>query len=103
MTREEFLIRLPDCTRKPTEGEFRTIQFVYTYHPIFNCANAKDKIANLYFEYGMRIICDMMDTARRAQKIEDEQRSLRLRLDKLKREAAELAMAKDMEENKDNG
>ena len=94
MTREEFECRLPDCTRKPSDEEFEIIQFVYNYHPAFNrnCANAKEKAANLYFEYGMRVICDMQETAKRMQEIEDEQRSLRLRLEKLKDEADELAM-----------
>lgn len=94
MTREEFECRLPDRTRKPSDDEFEIIQFVYNYHPAFNrnCANAKEKVANLYFEYGMRVICDMQETAKRMREIEDEQRSLRLRLDKLKDEADELAM-----------
>lgn len=94
MTREEFEMRLPDCTRKPSDDEFEIIQNVYNYHPTFNhnCTTPKDKIANLYFEYGMRVICDMQETAKRMQEIEDEQRSLRLRLDKLKDEANELAM-----------
>ena len=94
MTKEEFRICLPDCARKPSDEEFEIIQFVYNYHPAFNlnCTNAKEKAANLFFEYGMRVICDMQETAKRMQRIEDEQRSLRLRLDKLKEEADELAM-----------
>ena len=94
MTIEEFELRLPDCTRKPSDKEFEIIQFVYNYHPCFNynCPKPKDKIANLYFEYGMRIICDMQETARRMQEIEDEQRALKLRLDALKKEAEDLAM-----------
>ncbi len=94
MTKEEFEMRLPDCTRKPSDKEFEIIQFVYNYHSTFNlnCTNAKEKAANLYFEYGMRVICDMQETAKRMQEIEDERRSLRLRLDKLKDEANELAM-----------
>lgn len=94
MTREEFELRLPDCARKPSDKEFEIIQFVYNYHPAFNldCTNAKEKAANLYFEYGMRVICDMQETAKRMQEIKDEQRSLRRRLDKLKDEADELAM-----------
>lgn len=59
-----------------------------------DCANAKEKAANLYFEYGMRVICDMQETAKRMQEIEDEQRLLRLRLDRLKDEANELASIK---------
>lgn len=94
MTREEFEMRLPDCARKPSDKEFGIIQFVYNYHPAFNlnCTNAKEKAANLYFEYGMRVICDMQETAKRMQEIEDERRSLRLRLDRLQDEANELAM-----------
>lgn len=57
-----------------------------------NPQHMADKVANLYFEYGMRIICDMQETARRMQEIEDEQRSLKLRLDALNKEAEDLAM-----------
>lgn len=94
MTREEFEMRLPDCTRKPSDEDFSVIQEVYNYHPAFNCncSNPKEKIANLYFEYGMRVICDMQETAKRMQEIESEQRALRIKLDRLKEEAQELAM-----------
>lgn len=94
MTIEEFELRLSNCARKPSDEEFEIIQFVYNYHPAFNldCTNAKEKAANLYFEYGMRVICDMQETAKRMQEIEDERRSLRFRLDRLQDEANELAM-----------
>lgn len=52
----------------------------------------RQQIFTLNFEYGMRVICDMQETAKRMQEIENEQRSLRLRLDRLKDEADELAM-----------
>ena len=94
MTREEFEMRLPDCTRKPSDKEFEIIQFVYNYHPAFdrNGIVPKDMIANLYSQFGMRIICDMQETAKRMQEIENEMRACRIKIDKLKEEADELAM-----------
>lgn len=92
MTDTEFLNRLPEGTRKPTESEFDTIQFVYNYHPSIHPANGKDQIAMLYSTFGMRIIMDMYETAKRVQEIEDERRRLKLRLQELMQEEEELAM-----------
>lgn len=92
MTDTEFLNRLPEGTRKPTESEFDTIQFVYNYHPAIHPSEGKNQIAMLYSTFGMRIICDMFETAKRAQEIEDERRQLKLRLQELMQEEEELAM-----------
>lgn len=90
MTDTEFYSRLPDSARKPTEQEFDVIQFVYNYHPSFDCGNGKDKIANLYFEYGMRIILDMMGTAERCNEILEEKRKLKRQIEELDEEYAAL-------------
>lgn len=92
MTDTEFLNRLPEGARKPTEKEFELIQFVYNYHPAIHPANGKDQIAMLYSTFGMRIIMDMYETAKRAQEIEDERRQLKNRLRELEQEEQELAM-----------
>lgn len=83
MTDTEFYSRLTEDTKKPTEQEFDVIQFVYNYHPSLDCTNGKDKIANLYFEYGMRIILDMMETAKRCKEILEEKHKLRRRIEEL--------------------
>ena len=90
MTNYEFCTRLPDGTRAPTDKDFDVIQFVYDYHPSIDCTNGKDQIARLYSEFGMRIIWDMFDTAKRAQEIANERRHLRLQLEKLDKEYSTL-------------
>ena len=92
MTDTEFLNRLPEGSRKPTESEFETIQFVYNYHPSIHPSEGKNQIAMLYNTFGMRIIMDMYSTAKRAQEIEDERRRLKLRLQELMQEEEDLAM-----------
>ena len=92
MTDTEFLNRLPEGTRKPTDSEFDTIQFVYNYHPSIHPSEGKDQIAMLYSTFGMRIIMDMLDTAQQAEMIESERRQLKTRLRELEREEEELAM-----------
>ena len=92
MTDTEFQNRLPEGTRKPTESEFDTIQFVYNYHPAIHPSEGKDQIAMLYSTFGMRIIMDMLDTAQQAELIESERRQLKNRLRELEREEEELAM-----------
>ena len=92
MTDTEFLNRLPEGARIPTESEFETIQFVYNYHPAIHPSEGKDQIAKLYSEFGMRIIMDMLDTAQQAEIIESERRQLKARLRELEQEEEELAM-----------
>lgn len=92
MTDTEFLNRLPEGTRKPADKEFELIQFVYNYHPSIHPSEGKNQIAMLYSTFGMRIICDMHDTAKRAQELDDERRQLKNKLRELEREEEELAM-----------
>lgn len=92
MTDTEFISRLPEGARIPTESEFDTIQFVYNYHPAIHPSEGKNQIARLYSEFGMRIICDMYETAKRAQELESERRRLKARLREIEQEEEELAM-----------
>lgn len=92
MTDTEFLSRLPEGTKHPTDKEFDLIQFVYNYHPSIHPVNGKDQIAMLYSTFGMRIICDMQDTAKRAQELDDERMELKARLLGIEREEEELSM-----------
>lgn len=86
MTDTEFLTRLPEGTEAPTDEDFELIQFVYNYHPCLDPAEGKNQIAMLYSIFGMRIILDMQETAKRAQEIETERRQLRTRIDELDEE-----------------
>lgn len=92
MTDTEFLNRLPEGARKPTEEEFELIQFVYNYHPSIHPVGGKDQIAMLYSTFGMRIIHDMQETAQKAQFLDDEKMKLKARLREVERAEEELAM-----------
>ena len=92
MTDTEFLNRLPEGARKPTDKEFEAIQFVYNYHPSIHPSEGKDQIAMLYSTFGMRIIMDMLDTAQQAEMLESERRQLKARLREIEQEEQELAM-----------
>ena len=92
MTDTEFLNRLPEGTKKPTDKEFEAIQFVYNYHPSIHPSEGKDQIAMLYSTFGMRIIMDMLDTAQQAEMLESERRQLKARLREIEQEEQELAM-----------
>ncbi len=100
MTETEFLSRLPEGTRKPSKKEFELIQFVYSHHPSIHTVDyingekieGKDQIAMLYNTFGMRIICDMQETAKRAQELEDERSQLKARLIEVEREREALFM-----------
>lgn len=91
MLYEEFA-RLPVTRQKPSAKEFEVIDLVYNYHPCITADRGKDQIAGLYSEYGMRIIYDMRETAKRAGEIEDDIRRKRQEIEELEREYKELAM-----------
>lgn len=86
MTDTEFYSRLPEGTKKPNNSDFELIDFVYCYHPSIDPSKGKDQIARLYSEFGMRIIHDMFDTAKRTQEIDQERRKLRRQIKELDEE-----------------
>lgn len=93
MMYEEFTAKLPEGTKPPTAEQYKIIEEVYATHPLFDEAvGIKDKIAEIYSKYGMRLICDMRETAKRAGEIKDEKRRLRIQSEELDREYKELAM-----------
>lgn len=91
MTKQEFLNHLPEGARTPSEQEYEIINFVYNYHPSIHSVEGKKQIARLYSEFGMRIILDMQETAKRMKEISDEIRSLRARIEELEDERQELS------------
>lgn len=89
----EFTEKLPDGVRKPTAEEYNTINLVYGYHPsISQSGNGKDQIARLYTSFGMRIIMDMKETAKRSEEILSRKAELEHELRELNEEYKELAM-----------
>ncbi|MGN0598684.1 MAG: hypothetical protein ACI4JK_02215 [Oscillospiraceae bacterium] len=91
MTKHEFLTNLPEGARAPSEKEYELIDFVYNYHPSIHPVEGKKQIAMLYNTFGMRIILDMQETAKRAQEISNEIRKLRWRIEELEDEQQELS------------
>lgn len=91
MTKQEFLNHLPEGARTPSENEFEIITLVYNYHPSIHPVEGKKQIAMLYSTFGMRIIMDMQETAKRAQEIKDEMRSLGAKIRELEDEWQELS------------
>lgn len=89
MTKQEFEERLG----KTVNGrDYAKIEEVYTMHPSISETEGKDQIVYLYETFGMRIIEDMLPTARKAREIEDGMRSARMQLERLSGEYKELAM-----------
>lgn len=85
MTREEFnsLIE-PEKTKSPNDEDWKIIEFVYSFHPSISETRGKEQIADLYKTFGMRIIKDMIQTAKRAEAMEKELSELRAKYNKLK-------------------
>lgn len=55
--------------------EYGTIEYVYTWHPAISETDGKDQITRLYTDYGMTVIEDMVE---RARKMETAERDLRV-------------------------
>lgn len=94
MMYQEFINRLPEGTRHPTNSEFEKIEHVYASHPSINESGheGQEQIARLYSEFGMRIIRDMTPTAEKAEQLRTELISARNRVEHLTEELKELSM-----------
>ena len=89
MTKQEFEKRLGKTVN---DRDYAKIEEVYATHPSISETEGKDQIAYLYKTVGMRIIGDMLPTARKAREIEGGMRSARMQLGRLSEEYKELAM-----------
>lgn len=90
MTRSEFESRLPPDTPKPSEKEFEVINLVYDYHPSMQKLDAKANIVMLYSTFGMSIIYDMRERAKRIVELGKEIYDLEEKLKQDKEELHEL-------------
>jgi len=68
--------------------EYGTIEYVYTWHPAISETEGKDQITRLYTDYGMTVIEDMVERARKMEKLEGDlkaaQRQVTLVQDRIK-------------------
>ena len=80
MTKEEFDKKVmevtPEGRKNPgvTDREYAMIEKVYTFHPSISETDGKRQMAELYVEYGMALIMDMVLRAETMEKKEKELR-----------------------------
>lgn len=94
MMYNEFINRLPEDTRHPTNSEYEEIELVYAFHPSISGSGheGQEQIARLYREFGMRIIYDMFPTAKKAERLRTELISAKNTVEQLTKELKELSM-----------
>lgn len=97
MMKHEFEERLGS---QVTESEYKDIEFVYTFHPVISNTEGKTQIAQLYKIGGMRLIKDMLPTARKAQELDNKIMAANANLMRLKRQSEMLANGEESEEIK---
>jgi len=71
---------------KVSDNDYEVIETVYTYHPSINDVNGKNQIVDLYANYGMRVIRDMLPTAEKAAVIENKISILTTQLEEARKE-----------------
>lgn len=93
MTKEEFISRLSDNDTIHNDKEYQIIEFVYQWHPSISSSGheGQKQIASLYSEFGMRIIVDMLPTARQAEIIQNKITSTKSSIADYERELEELS------------
>lgn len=94
MMYQEFVNRLPDGTRHPTNSEYEEIELVYASHPSISGSGheGQEQIARLYSEFGMRIIYDMFPTAKKVERLRTELISAKNKVERITEELKELSM-----------
>lgn len=80
MTKQEFEQRLG---KQVNSADYSIIEYVYNFYPSIGEIGGKDEISELYQLGGMRLIKDMLPTAQKAEKLEDEIRKTRASLNRL--------------------
>ncbi len=74
MTKQEFEERIGKTI---SDSDYRVVETVYTFHPVIDNVLGKDQIAELYKIGGMRVMRDMLESAKTAMEIESNITSLR--------------------------
>lgn len=96
MTYGEFLREAqkinPDAA--PTVEEYKTIEYVYTWHPAISETKGKQQIAMLYVEFGMSLIHDMVPRANEMKTTEEHYRTLNNQLCELQKKMEDLRSGK---------
>ncbi len=87
MTKQEFEER---AGGEVSASQYAIIEEVYTYHPCIKNVEGKEQVATLYKFFGMRLIYDMLPTAREAKRLDLELRRARGLVKQLESEYEEL-------------
>ncbi len=69
MTKSEFESRVG---REVSVGDYKDIEYVYTWHPGIKNVEGKDQIAAIFNAGGMMVIRGMMEAAVMAEAVEEE-------------------------------
>ena len=75
MTKQEFE---KISGKTVSQGDYAKIEFVYQFHPSIPNVEGKEMIAELYNLGGMRLIKDMLPTARTNKDLEERLHHMRL-------------------------
>lgn len=78
MMKEEFEQRIGKTI---SNGDYKVIEAVYTFHPSIDNVRGKDQIADLYKIGGMRIMRDMLPTAEKAKSLDENITALRTKME----------------------
>lgn len=96
MTKEEFMNKVAEATPKEkkipviSNTDYALIERVYTFHPAISETEGKRQIAELYVNFGMVLIMDMLPRAEVMAKKEEELREARAALSRIQEEIEEI-------------
>ena len=96
MNKQEFEQRINE---RVTDNDYEIIEYIYTFHPSIDNGLGKEQIATIYQIGGMRVIRDMVQTAKLADRIYNERRLLQQKLDQLKEIEKDLKSGEEMDMN----
>lgn len=95
MMKHEFCEKAKIPMEALSDEDYEVIEFVYMYHPSIGDYNGKDQIATiLKLPGGMRIIRDMVGTAKQVEEIEKQISAARRQMYDLEKKIDELIEAK---------
>lgn len=93
MNKQEFINKVAEITQKipvVPDREYSIIEKVYTFHPAISETEGKRQIAELYVNFGMALIMDMVPRAELMAKKEEELRAAKAALMKVADEIEEI-------------
>lgn len=69
-----------------SQADYDVIEMVYDYHPSIRIVTGKEQMVDLFFNFGMRVIRDMLPTAQKAGELEQEISALETELERARTE-----------------